>query len=243
MWKLFFEICYFLTGLIPIRSVRNRLRMEKLFDWKNKYRALKKKFPELKFRNTRMIKGGWNIGFIVDKKYVFKIRKIYDAKTPVQKINREKRITDAFANISPLRIPHIEIIRAGKYTFYKYDFIAGKNLNTCSVKMIKRHADVWGRQLAEFIYAIHNAYVPEIDDLRNGVDGDGWNHNDMCNNMIIDRKTKQVVGVIDWEYANWGFLDNEFNNTVAYSSKMKKSGIIKHIKQNYAQIANAPQQK
>ncbi len=238
MWKLFFEICDFLCCLIPSPRIRNRIRTQKLFDWKNKYRALQKKFPDMIFRHTRMIKGGWNIGFIVDNKYVFKIRKFYDTSIPTDKIMREKRITDAFANISPLRIPKIEIVRAGKYTFYKYDFIPGKNLNTCSLKTITKHTDVWGQQLAEFIYAIHTARVPEIDDLRGNTPGDGWNHNDMCNNMIIDGKTKKIVGVIDWEYANWGFVENEFNNTIAFSSKMKKSGIIKNITDGYRKIAN-----
>ena len=56
--------------------------------------------------------------------------------------------------------------------------------------------------------------------------------------MIIDGKTKKIVGVIDWEYANWGFVENEFNNTIAFSSKMKKSGIIKNITDGYRKIAN-----
>ena len=153
MWKLFFEICDILCGLIPNRHVRRRIRTQKLFDWRNKYRALRKRYPNLNFRHTRMIKGGWNIGFIVDNKYVFKIRKFYDSSIPAEKIMREKRITDAFANISPLHIPKIEIVRAGKYTFYKYDFIPGKNMNTCSQRVIERNAWQWGADIIKLFPA------------------------------------------------------------------------------------------
>ena len=86
MWKLFFEICHFSCALIPNRKLRERIRKKQLFDWYNKYKALQKRFPELNFRRTKMIKGGWNIGFIVDKKYVFKIRKFFDSSIPTEKI-------------------------------------------------------------------------------------------------------------------------------------------------------------
>ena len=236
LWKLFFEICDILCSCIPIKDVRHRIRREKLFDWRKKYNALRKKYPELNFWGAKMIKGGWNIGFIVDNKYVFKIKKRFDSHTSIEKITREKRITDAFANISPLRIPKIEIVHTGGYTFYKYDFIPGKNLNFHSLRAITKNAPVWGQQLAEFIYAIHNAHPHEIDDLRGDRAGDGWNHNDICNNVIVDKKTKKIIGVIDWEYAGWGTLESEFNNTVFFSSKLRKSGIKQIIMDKYAQL-------
>ncbi len=237
MWKLFFETCDILCALIPNRRLRRRIREQQLFDWRNKYNALRKKFPELNFRHTRMIKGGWNIGFIVDNKYVFKIRKFYDSSIPTGKIMREKRITDAFAHISPLRIPKIDVVRAGKYTFYKYDFIPGKNMNLFPSRVIENHAWDWGQQLAEFIYAIHNARPVEIDDLRGTTPGDGWNHNDLCNNIIVDKKTMKIIGVIDWEYSGWGTLETEFRNAVAYSKRVKQSGIQVAIMSHYKALA------
>lgn len=237
MWKLFFEICYLLCGLIPNKNVRNKIRVQKLFDWRNKYKALKKAFPELKFHHTRMIKGGWNIGFIVDKKYVFKIRKYFDSSIPTEKIMREKRITDAFQNISPLTIPKIDIVQAGEYTFYKYNFIPGKNLNTFSQKTIEKYAWGWGKQLADFIYAVHNAQPKELKDLKAGVKGDGWNHNDICNNIIVDKKTMKIVGLIDWEYSGWGTLETEFNNIIAFSKKIRESGLQIAVIANYKKQA------
>ena len=190
-----------------------------------------------------MIKGGWNIGFIVDNKYVFKIRKRFESSTPAEKITREKRITDAFQSISPLRIPKIEIVKAGKYTFYKYDFIPGKNLNTFSQRTIEKHAWAWGEQLAEFIYKVHNSRPAEIEDLRTNVKGDGWNHNDMCNNIIVDKKTMKIAGLIDWEYAGWGLLETEFNNTVAYSKKVRDSGLQIAVMSHYKSISDSESKK
>lgn len=237
MWKLFFEICDFLCNLIPNKAKRNQIRTEKLYDWKNKYNALKKKYPDLNFRRTVMIKGGWNIGFIIDKKYVFKIRKKFDNSIPADKILREKRITDAFANISPVKIPKIEIVKAGKYTFYKYDFIPGKNLNKFSQKTIIKHRKKWAKQIAEFIFAIHNNPPKEINDLRENRSGDGWNHNDICNNVIVNKKNMDIVGIIDWEYSNWDFLENEFNNAVAYSKKIQNANMRSEIVSAYKRLA------
>lgn len=232
MWKLFFDTCDFLCNFIPGDARRAKIRKTKLYDYRKKYRALRAAFPHLRFGHVKMIKGGWNIGFIVDKKYVFKIRKYFDAHTPAEKIIREKRITDAFANISPLRIPKIEIVESRGYTFYKYDFIPGRNMNTFSLRTIEKNAWTWGAQLAEFINAVHNARPAEIKDLRAG-DGDGWNHNDICNNIIIDKKTMRISGLIDWEYAGWGTLETEFNNCVRFSQKIEKSKILIPIQLGY----------
>jgi len=242
MWKLFFETCDFLCNFIPGRARRENIRKNRLYNYRKKYRALRVAFPDLKFSHVHVIKGGWNIGFIVDKKYVFKIRKFYDKHVPTEKIMREKRITDAFAGISPLRIPKIEIIKSRGYTFYKYDFIPGRNLNTFSLKTIEKNAWKWGRQLAEFINAVHNARPPEIEDLKDRP-GDGWNHNDICNNIIVDKKTMDIVGLIDWEYSGWGTLDTEFTNCTAFSKKMRESGISVAIEMEYDLMQKSKQKK
>ncbi len=234
MWKTFFTICDSLCCLIPMRGLRHKMRREQLFDWRRKYNALRAAYPELNFRRTRMIKGGWNIGFIVDNKYVFKIRKnIHSSKT--ERIMREKRITDAFAKISPLRIPKIEIINIGEYTFFKYDFMPGKNLNSFSLRTIMQHRDAWGAQLAEFICAVHNARPGEIDDLKTK-NGDGWNHNDICNNIIVDKKTMKIIGLIDWEYSGWGTLETELANTDRFSTNMQRAQMSDAVREQYNQI-------
>lgn len=236
MWKLFFIVSDFLCNFIPGHHRRSLIRRNKLYDFRKKYRALRHAYPELNFRHTKVIKGGWNIGFIVDRKYVFKIRKYYDKNTPVEKIMREQRITGALADLASVRIPRIEVVRAGRYTFYKYDFIPGRNMNTFSAAQIARHAPVWGEQIGEFISSIHTAHLPALADLQDRP-GDGWNHNDICNNIIIDPKTMRVAGIIDWEYSGWGLLSTEFDNCVIFSRKIQESGILKHIQKKYYELA------
>ena len=235
MWMQFFAVCDFLCNFIPNRHRRTMVRRKYLYDWRKKYRALRRAYPELNFRHTKMIKGGWNIGFIVDRKYVFKIRKFYDKTTPAAKIMREQRITGALADYAAVRIPKIEVVRAGGYTFYKYDFIPGRNMNTFSPKTIAEYAPIWGNQIGEFIHSIHTANPANMDDLRDR-QGDGWNHNDICNNVIIDAKTMRVAGIIDWEYSGWGMLSTEFENCVRFSKKINESGILKHIQTKYYEL-------
>jgi len=238
MWQTFFRFCNFLCGFIPSRTTRERIRHDYLYDWAKKYRALRAACPELRFRHVKLIKGGWNIGFIVDKKYVFKIRKKFsNDDAQIAKIMREKRITDAFANIAPVAIPHISIINAGEYTFYRYNFIPGCNMNTYSLTTMRKHVKTWGKQIAKFIYAMHNARPDEIDDLKDR-DGDGWNQNDICNNVIINPKTMKIVGIIDWEYAGWGMLETEIKNCTLFSRKLRQTDMDKIIRNEYAKLAD-----
>lgn len=235
MMKFFFTLGDLLTSLVPFPRWRENLRVVQLYDFRRKYRALRHAFPNMPFGHVKMVKGGWNIGFIVDRKYVFKIRKSFDGGARVDKIIREKRITDAFSGISPIAIPNIDIIESDGLTFYKYDFIPGQNLNRFSRRTIMRHREKWGRQIARFIHAVHTSDPAEIGDLKSG-DGDGWNHNDICNNIIVNPKTMDIVGLIDWEYSGWGTLQTEFDNTVAFSHAMRQSGIQDVVIREYKKL-------
>jgi hypothetical protein len=191
-------------------------------------------------RHIRLVKGGWNINFIVNNKYVFKIHKKYTGDDDIQKIIREKRITDAFAPIVNLKIPHIEIVNAGEYTFYKYDFIPGQNLNKMPLRRIRRYRMEIGAQIGEFIRKIHTAAPREIANLANPSEpnANGWIHADICNNVIVNPKTMRVVAVIDWEYASFGRLETEFRNCTLYSRKMRESGILEYIRRGYESSHN-----
>ena len=211
------------------------MRRVKLFDWYRKYHALKQAFPGLDFYEVKMIKGGWNIGFIVENRMVFKVRKHNNTKIPQDEIIRQKRLTDALAPFSPFRITCIRVIQAGEYIFYKYPYIPGKNLNSLGVKRIMASRMKIGRQIANFIYKVHNSKPVGINDLKCG-DGDGWNHNDLCNNIIVNPNSMDIVGIIDWEYAGWGKLETEFANATAFSSAMRESGLDEAIRSEYNRI-------
>ncbi|MCQ2580857.1 MAG: phosphotransferase [Alphaproteobacteria bacterium] len=235
MWKFLFDFCYFLSFFIPNRKWRDNFRINTLFDYKRKLHILRRACPDITFRSIRMIKGGWNIGFIINKKYVFKIRKKF-TDSHIPKIIREKRITDAFRDIVPLKIPKIDIISAEDYTFYKYEFIRGHNLNTLPGRVILKHRYAWAKQLAQFIFIMHNSNPDGIQDLITEK-GDGWCHNDICNNVIVDTKTMRIVGLIDWEYSGWNYLETEFVNCTAFSSKLRKSNIGELVRAEYKKLS------
>ena len=243
MWQTFFRICNFLCNFIPNREKRERIRRDRLYDWAKKYTALRQACPEIKFHHVKMIKGGWNIGFIINHQYVFKIRKFFsDEKNQIEKIMREKRMTDAFADIVSLKIPNIEIIRAGEYTFYRYNFISGHNMNTFSLRTIRKYERQWGKQIAEFIYKMHNARPKEINDLKTAK-GDGWNHHDICNNIIVNPKTMKIIGLIDWEYSGWGPLETEIINCTLFSKKIRQTNMDRIIRAEYKKLADKKARK
>ncbi len=242
MWRLYFEFMDFIVGIIPNRKLREKIRKEDLYDYRKKFNALRAALPQNEFKHVRVIKGGWNIGFIVDNKYVCKIRKHFDKEISNEKIMREKRITDAFSKIVPLKIPTIELIQTKGFTFYKYNFIPGKNLNRMSCKTIGDNGWKLSQQMAEFIDAMHNSDPAEIADLKSA-NGDGWNHNDICNNIIINPKTMDIIGLIDWEYAGWGTLETEFENCDKFSKKMKKAGFGVAVQIQYHLIQKQKQKK
>lgn len=237
MWRLFFEVFDRLAGLIPNKDVRERIRQKKLYDYRKKLNALRKVIPEHEFKKIRVIKGGWNIGFIINNKYVCKIRKFLDESVPQEKIIREKRITDAFQEILPVKIPKIDVLISNGMTFYKYNFISGVNLNKMSQAKITRNQEKIAKQLARFIHTMHNSNMPELSDLKTS-DGDGWNHHDICNNMLIDKKTMKIIGIIDWEYAGWGPLDTEILNCTIFSRKMRNTQIDALIRAEYKKLSN-----
>lgn len=235
MWKLFFDFLYFYSFFIFDDEKRNNFRINKLFDYRKKLESLKKLFIGTKIHSIRMIKGGWNIGFIINNKYVFKIRKKNGEPHIIDKIIREKRMTNAFRDIVKLQIPRVDIIEQDGYTFYKYEFIPGHNLNTFSLHTIMKHRKKWAKQIAKFIFSMHNADPKEIKDLKTP-NGDSWGHNDICNNTIVDTKTMNIIGIIDWEYSGWEYLETEFRNCTRFSAKLRKADMENLIRKEYKKL-------
>ena len=68
MWKIYFEVYDFLVRFVPGHARRATIRRKELYDYRKKYNALKRALPQAEFKHVSGIKGGWNIGFIVDNK-------------------------------------------------------------------------------------------------------------------------------------------------------------------------------
>lgn len=227
MWKLFFEVCNAITYIVPIKKFQNWFRREKLFDYKNKLNAIKRAYPDMNWGKMRLAKGGGSLAFIVDNT-VFKVRKFHLTDKCQEKFEREKRITDAIAHVLPIAVPHIELIWADGYLFYKTVFIQGRVLMDLPLKKILMHREKIGVQIGNVISVLFNTKFPELDDLR-PADCDkndcGLTHGDMCSNIIVNPETMDVVGIIDWEYAGFSSLKREFFGIFRVRRKMRKTDI------------------
>ncbi len=240
MWKLFFEFMYFLTYFIPSKKLRSWVRTEKLFDYKTKLNALKSNCPELNFKTIRLAKGGGSLAFIIENKIVFKVRKHNDEATIIfPRFEREKRITDALRPYCPIMIPQIELVRIGKFIFYKTVFIPGKILINMPFNKIIKNQNKIAKQLANVIFNIFNSNPKEIADLAgNNVNkpGHGWINGDMCSNILVNPKTMDITGIIDWEWARYGLLKDEFFGIYRVRKKMTKTKIPELVEKEYLKL-------
>lgn len=227
MWKPLFEFLWFISYLIPFKGARTRFRLNKCFDYKNKLRAIRAKFPELNWKKMRLAKGGGSLAFIVDNT-VFKVRKFHLRDNSSEKFEREKHITDAIAPILPVAVPHIELVSAGQYLFYKTHFIPGRVLVDLPLKKIIENNEKIGTQIGQVIYKLFNTDIKALRDMKPHdakKRGLGMVHGDMCSNIIVNPDTMDVVGIIDWEYANYNCLRYEFFGIFRVRRKMRKTDI------------------
>ncbi len=228
MWRIFFATLYLFSYTIPSARWREWFRREKLFDYHAKQKALRVAFPEHDWRHFRLAKGGGSLAFITPDGYVYKIRKFHFKDDSITKFNREKRITDAIAPILSVQIPHIKIHQIGVYTVYETKFIPGKILLDLPLGQIRAHRTQIGTDLGKIIYQLFNANLPELSDMRPNITENtdlGMIHGDMCSNILIDPKTMKITGIIDWEYAKFGSLKQEFFGLFRVRRKMRLTDI------------------
>lgn len=240
MWKYLFEIGDLLSSLIPVKKWRDYMRIHVLFDYRRKFNALKSRYKNIHFHNMRLTKGGGSIVFIINNKTTFKVRKYNFEATNFERFDREKMITDA---LKPLRkqtkidFPKIEFITIGEYTFYKTNFISGKLLINIPSRKIIRNLDKISEQLADFIYKKSLLDPAELKEMRGKKqNGFSWIHSDMCSNILINPKTMDITGIIDWEWSKYDSTEREFWGLVRVRKKMRKIGLDKTTKLAYEKI-------
>lgn len=226
MWKLFFDIAYAFSFLIPISSVQRRFRDWTLFGYREKLNDLLDACPDLRNKKMRVAKGGGSLAFIFDKHDVYRVRKRAAEATDVfPRLAREKRITDALRGYLSVEIPNIEIIRGKKFVFYKTQFIPGVILADLSLKLLNEHSDEIAEQLATFLKQLHGAKPKSIADLADDDKTKCWTHTDLCSNILINPKTFKITGVIDWEWAYWGLPSIDFESLYNRRRKMRRTSI------------------
>ena len=227
-WKQFFETLWFLSCFIPVRKWRRAFRDKKLFGYRDKLVALRNHYHDLNWKNFRLAKGGGSLAFIVDNKYVFKVRKFQnDAAAATEKFMYEKRITDAIAPIVPVAVPRIDVCNVGGYVVYATEFIPGRIMLDLPMKKIMAHRQEIAKTLGRIIYALFNAELPGLSDLRpqKQTTDIGLVHGDMCSNILVNPDTMEITGIIDWEWAHFGSLWDEFHGIYRVRKKMRLTDI------------------
>ena len=155
-----------------------------------------------------------NLLISANNEYIFKfpLRRSNSSELAI----REKRIVDAFAPISPVYVPPVEILQHRGALVRKYKFIRGTTLRQIPTEILDKHTTKLAKQIARFIYKIASSDPESIRDLKPTPDAKpgymyGWTQGDICDNFIVDLKTMKIVAFIDWEDSAFGDFSRFFN--------------------------------
>ena len=226
-----------LCGFIPGQQRRKRIRMTlnhilSIRKWVKFAKSFSdKKKPSIKYTYGYRCA---NFVVVIDEKYVFKFPLNVDNSWQIAE--REQRITDALRKISPIKIPDMEIVKFENMAVRKYEYIKGIGFHSLDKLTQNKNAEHIAKQIAKFIYIIGKSDPKEISDLKNKKTDKpsimhGWNQNDLWDNFIMDPKTFDVIGMIDWEGAGFNDFYNCFTTGI-------KNGVVKNaLLREYLKLA------
>lgn len=210
-------------GFIPSKSVRHRVRVRAQFDIKS--------YVDFAVRDAGLVRptvrtyqghnGMKKIIVVLNNTVAYKFP-LVDARADSPR--REKMFADAFRNVSPVRLPKMELLQFRGMDVLKYEFITGQTLATMRARDVRRHADKIASQLAAFIYQIGMSDPVKLKSLkpRGAKPGFmfGWYHGDIGGNFIVNPETGDIAAFIDWETA--GFCDWTNDIMAAYRFMSKR---------------------
>ena len=116
----------------------------------------------------------------------------------------ESRIVAAFAPISPIYIPSVEVFEHRGELVRRYEFIHGTQLRQMPLDVVLANIDTLAKQIAQFMFEIGRSDPESIRDLKPSPDAHpdymyGWSQGDICDNFMVDMKTMKIIAFIDWE--------------------------------------------
>jgi hypothetical protein len=181
-------------------KVRVMIRYPRTFEYIRFVRELARDMARCDI-TTHVGRGCHNFIVILNKKYVFKFPLFSDGRNVAE---REKRITDAFAKISPIKIPKMKIIPYRDIVVRRYEFADGVLVSDIRPDDFRPHREYVARQIANFMFAIGESDPEELRDLKPQPNEKsdylyGWFHGDIWQNFMLDPRTYDITYFIDWE--------------------------------------------
>ena len=226
MFKPFVNLfCMF----IPNKELRHRARMLMTFDIKP-YIIFAKNDANLPNAHVNIHQGHGGM-----KKIIIVLDKSVAYKFPLSPARynspkTEKMFTDAFREISPIKLPKMQIVKMSVngtiIDVLKYEFINGTPVGKVSQETLEKYEDKIAQQLGRFLFEIGESDPTSIEHLKPSKNTKpgfmyGWAHNDIGGNFLVDENTGEITAVIDWESA--AFCDFE-TDLIAANKFLTKRG-------------------
>lgn len=194
---------------IPNKELRHRARMLMTFDIKP-YINFAKNDANLPNAHVNIYQGHGGMKkviIVLDKSIAYKF-----PLTPARynSPKTEKMFTDAFREISPIKLPKMEIVNMSVngtiIDVLKYEFIKGTPIGKVAKKTLEKYEDKIAQQLGSFLFEIGESNPASIEHLKPSKKEKssfmyGWAHNDIGGNFLVDENTGEITAVIDWESA------------------------------------------
>ncbi|MBO4480195.1 MAG: hypothetical protein J5742_01040 [Alphaproteobacteria bacterium] len=211
-----------ISGFIPNESRRKKFRTKLQFETKWCLEFVRNYMGDKNVKlDTYVGHGCLNYIVVANRKYVFKFP-IHDGTD--EDPTKEKRITDYFAKKLSITVPTLEIIKHNGRYIKKYDFIDGVTLADVDRKRFDANRAKIASQIADFIFTMSTTDPRTLGDLKPRDAGRpgfmyGWGHRDIGGNFILNPKTMDVIGFIDYENAGFGDLMQDFRNANRHWSR------------------------
>ena len=197
-------VCAFIAKKSLRDKVRTMIRYPQTHEYVRYIRNISKGLKKHKIRTT-VGYGCKNFIVILNNERVFKFPLLNDGKDVAV---REKRIVDAFYDISPIKIPKMKIIQYKNIFVREYEFATGTLLTDIKPKIISAHQTHIAKQIANFLYVIGKSDPQEIKDLKPTPNVNpgflyGWFQHDIWQNFMLNTKTFDITYFIDWDQADF----------------------------------------
>ena len=186
--------------------------------------------------------GCQNMMISLNNKWIFKFPLPKNGLVNNTRAEKEKRIYDAFKDISPIKLPNMELLDFDGIIVRKYEYINGcKVLSEFKPSVIEKYRQKIAYQIAEFLYIIGKSDPKQIKDLKPSINAKptflyGWCQNDVGGNFLIDKRTMKIKYFIDWEDTQFISFKPTLYSCANYWKKNGCCELIVDVLEQYAKL-------